>query len=150
MAPLKAGVVAVLLCGAGLLAFHEFSPDGITYAANGGGRDASSARLHLASEPRSTAPRVGSDARSPRAAIAFDLERAGAVDLEIFDLEGRSIATVARREYLEAGPHRIAWRQDPDRPVEPGLYFVRLRTDTGIWRQTLIRVPGTRDRSGRS
>ena len=30
------------------------------------------------------------------------------------------------------------------------LYFVRLRTDTGIWRQTIIRVPVTHSTSGRS
>ena len=153
MAPFRVGVVAALLCGAGLLAFHEFSADGITYAANGRGRDASSSRvttLQFTSAPRSATPRTGTEAGSPRAAIAFALERAGAVDLDIFDLEGRAIATVARREYREAGLHRISWRPDPDQPLEPGLYFVRLRTDTGIWRQTIIRVPDTRSRSGRS
>lgn len=153
MASLRVGVVAALLCGAGLLAFHEFSTDGLTYAANGRGRDASSSQvttLLFTSTPRPATPRIRTDAGSTRAAIAFALERAGAVDLEIFDLEGRAIATVARREYLEAGQHRIAWRQDPGQPLAPGLYFVRLRTDTGIWRQTIIRMPDTRSRGGRS
>lgn len=153
MASFRGGVVlVVLLCGAGLLAFHEFSSDGLTYAANGRSRDVAAAQgtLQLASLPRSTAPRIGSDLGSPRVAIAFGLERAGAVDLEIFDLDGRSIATVARREYLAAGQHRIAWRQAPGQTLVPGLYFVRLRTDTGIWRQTIIRVPASRPPSGRS
>ena len=153
MTPLRVGVVAALLCGAGLLAFHEFSTDGITYAANGRGRDASASQvtmLQFASATHSTPPRLGTAAGSPRPAIAFALERAGAVDLEVFDLDGRAIATVARREYLEAGHHRIAWRQDPGQPLAPGFYFVRLRTDTGIWRQTIIRVPDMRARSGRS
>ena len=152
MAPLRVGVVAVLLCGAGLFALHEFSSDGLTYAANGRGRNGPSAHattLQYADLSRASAPRFGTDARSATAAIAFALDRAGAVDLEIFDLHGRAIATVARRAYLEAGQHRLSWRHDPDQPLEPGLYFARLRTDTGLWRQTLIRVPA-RARSGRS
>ena len=152
MAHMRIGVVTVVLCGAGLLAFHEFSSDGVTYAANDRARALSSsqvATLQLASVTR-PATRIASDGGSPRSAIAFALERAGAVDLEIFDLEGRPIATVARRQYLEAGQHRLAWRQDPGVPLEPGLYVVRLRTDTGIWRQTIVRIPETRSRSGRS
>lgn len=151
MAHMRVGVVAVVLCGAGLLAFHEFSSDGVTYAANDKARAVSSsqvATLQFASIARPA--RIASDGVSARSSIAFALERAGAVDLEIFDLEGRPIATVARRQYLEAGQHRLTWRQDPGVPLEPGLYVVRLRTDTGIWRQTIVRVPEMRSRSGRS
>lgn len=151
MAHMRIGVVAVVLGAAGLLAFHEFSSDGVTYAANDRARAVSwgqVATLQFASVTRPA--RIASDGGSQRSAIAFALERAGAVDLEIFDLEGRPIATVARRQYLEAGQHRLAWRQDPGVPMEPGLYVLRLRTDTGIRRQTIVRVPETRSRSGRS
>jgi hypothetical protein len=145
MAPLRIGVAAVLLCGAGLLAFHEIRSDGLGSAVRREVSPGKGTIVAIASRP--TAPRGGVGAKSSGTAIAFALDRAGAVDIEIFDLQGRTVATVARREYLAAGSHRLALRQDPDRPVGPGLYFIRLRTDTGLWRQTLIRVPANRARS---
>ena len=59
----------------------------------------------------------------------FALPRAADVRLEVFDLEGRRIATpLAGR--AAAGPVTVDWRvrDDAGRAVEPGLYFARLQT----------------------
>lgn len=57
-----------------------------------------------------------------QAGIEYRLSRPGAVRLEIFDLQGRRIATLVD-EVQEAGAHRADW-QAGSRPA--GLYFVRL------------------------
>jgi len=59
----------------------------------------------------------------------FALERAADARLDVFDLQGRRVATpLASR--LPAGPAHVAWnlRRDDGHPVESGLYFVRLQT----------------------
>ncbi len=62
--------------------------------------------------------------------FGFTLERAGAVTLEIFDLQGRRIATPFRG-HSAAGTVDVDWslRDDQGRPVEAGLYFARLETE---------------------
>ncbi len=59
----------------------------------------------------------------------FALDREADVTLEVFDLQGRRVATpVAGR--LPAGPVRAGWnlRRDDGGVAEPGLYFARLQT----------------------
>jgi len=59
----------------------------------------------------------------------FALDREADVTLELFDLQGRRIATpIAGR--LPAGPVRAGWnlRRDDGGAVDPGLYFARLQT----------------------
>jgi hypothetical protein len=62
--------------------------------------------------------------------MVFALPRRANVELGIFDLAGRQIATLAHGP-AEAGPHEIAWsgRTDSGRPAGPGLYFARLTTE---------------------
>ena len=50
----------------------------------------------------------------------FDLPIASSVKLEVFDVQGRSLARPVDGEY-EAGPHRVTWAAS----TGPGLYFVR-------------------------
>jgi len=69
--------------------------------------------------------------------VRFDLARAANVALEVFDLSGRRVATLARGTF-EAGVHSRRWdaRHDDGRPAEAGLYFIRM-SGAGIPTQTV-------------
>ena len=60
--------------------------------------------------------------------IAFDLPVDASVSLEVFDVSGRLIRTLARQALL-AGEHRIAWdgADNNGRSVARGVYLYRLR-----------------------
>ena len=62
-------------------------------------------------------------------ALLVDLAAPAAGRLEIFDLGGRRVRDLARRN-LPAGATVIAWdgRDDGGAPVRPGVYFARLST----------------------
>lgn len=59
--------------------------------------------------------------------VRFDLAAPSAVRLEVFDLSGRRVTSLADGA-LEAGRHTVSWngRRDDGSSVGPGLYFVRL------------------------
>ena len=61
-------------------------------------------------------------------ALRFTLPEAGAVDLEVFSVDGRRIRSLARGE-RPAGEHFVTWdsRDDAGRDVPTGLYLARLR-----------------------
>ncbi len=63
-----------------------------------------------------------------RTAVWFDLPRAQTLALEVFDLRGARVRTLASGRF-EAGARRVAWSGDADdaRQLPSGLYFVRLR-----------------------
>lgn len=67
---------------------------------------------------------------NPQTKIAFALPRTLVVDLAIYDVSGRRVATLAAGE-LPAGPHEATWtgRDDSGRAVASGVYFFRLRAD---------------------
>ena len=67
---------------------------------------------------------------NPRTTVDFDLDRSAPVDLAVYDLTGRRVATLVR-ETLGAGRHRRIWRghDDAGRQVASGMYFIRLSTD---------------------
>jgi FlgD Ig-like domain len=68
--------------------------------------------------------------------VRFDLARATSIRLEVFDLTGRRVHTIAEGGY-PAGGYRLAWdgRDDNGAPVGSGLYYLRLSGD-GIGRMT--------------
>lgn len=66
-----------------------------------------------------------------RANFAFSLDRAGEVDLSIFDVSGRMIANVMNSS-LPAGSHNVAW--DVPSSVTSGVYMYRFAS--GGQRQT--------------
>ena len=57
--------------------------------------------------------------------IRFGIPADGHVDLGIYDVSGRLVATVAGARF-EAGYHEVSWA-DPG-TTRPGVYFLRLRT----------------------
>ena len=62
--------------------------------------------------------------------FSFDLPRAMSARLEVLDVQGRLVATLAEGE-LGAGRHERAWDGTTARGRAAGLYFVRLQTPEG-------------------
>ena len=64
---------------------------------------------------------------NPQTTIAFALPEAGRVRVDVYDVTGRRIATVADESY-GVGEHRVTWAglDQGGRPVASGVYFVRL------------------------
>lgn len=60
--------------------------------------------------------------------IRYAVTARGHVDLAVFDVQGRRVATLVREE-LEPGGHSQRWdgTDQSGRPVASGIYFVRLR-----------------------
>ena len=67
---------------------------------------------------------------NPATVIAFSLTQSGEVDLDVFDILGRRVTTLAEGHW-EAGRHRVVWdgRDADGRELATGIYFYRLRTD---------------------
>ncbi len=76
---------------------------------------------------------------TPLTTIAYRLPRDGPVRLEIFDLAGRSVATL-RDGSEAAGSHRIRWdgKDARGRLVPSGVYFYRLETPDGSESRKLV------------
>lgn len=74
--------------------------------------------------------------------IAFSLEKSGPVDISIFDISGRRIASLFQGQ-MDAGDHAVTWdgRTDQGAKAASGLYRYVLRTqDTHVSRSmTLLR-----------
>jgi hypothetical protein len=64
---------------------------------------------------------------NPATTISFALPRAGAVTLEIFDIQGRKVRTLLDDQRFEAGHHEQPWdgRDGTGRGVSSGVYFYR-------------------------
>lgn len=74
--------------------------------------------------------------RDAMATLRFDLANASTVELAVFDVAGRRVASLTRADY-PAGRHRLAWdvRDTTGRPLAPGVYFVRM-SGPGFAQQT--------------
>jgi len=70
---------------------------------------------------------------NPSTTLNFELDRAGGVELEVFDVAGRRVRTLARGGF-PAGTHAVAWDGcDGEGSALPsGVYLVRLRGDDFI------------------
>lgn len=76
---------------------------------------------------------------NPATRIQFELPRPSAVDLAVFDLGGRRVATLAS-ELWPAGRHQVLWRgrdTSGDRAAS-GLYFYRLAADGQTLTRTML------------
>lgn len=69
---------------------------------------------------------------NPMTTVSFDLARRGSVNLEIFSLRGRRVATLVN-ETLPEGRHQAAWAgcDATGRPVASGTYICRMVTEDG-------------------
>jgi endonuclease/exonuclease/phosphatase family metal-dependent hydrolase len=75
--------------------------------------------------------------------VRFDLARAAAVHIAVFDVAGRRVTELAAAAYA-AGVHSVRWdgRDATGRPLGAGVYFVRMSTNIGATqtvRVTMIR-----------
>ncbi|MEZ4386999.1 MAG: FlgD immunoglobulin-like domain containing protein [Candidatus Krumholzibacteriia bacterium] len=64
---------------------------------------------------------------NPQTTLAFEMAQTGHVDLAVFDVAGRRVATLLA-ETLTAGRHQTTWngRDQAGRPVGAGVYLARL------------------------
>lgn len=80
---------------------------------------------------------------NPRTTIAFNLPQKSAVELDIYDLAGRRVATLLSGEELESGPNAAVWtgRDTKGRSVAAGVYFYRLKAgpNVAVERVTLVK-----------
>ncbi len=78
---------------------------------------------------------------NPSTTLAFDLARSGGVEVAVFALDGRRVATLLRED-RPAGRHSVVWqgRDDNGRGVASGTYLCRLRTEQGDWTKRLTLV----------
>jgi hypothetical protein len=78
---------------------------------------------------------------NPQTVINFELSRPGSVKLQVFDVSGRLVNTLAD-EVMSGGPHGVPWNgtsRDGSR-VSSGVYFYVLQTPDGMTRNQLVVV----------
>lgn len=70
---------------------------------------------------------------NPKTTIRFDLPQTGRVELAVFDLAGRKVATLVN-EPLTAGHHAVTWlgQDDAGRRVASGTYVYRLQAGAEV------------------
>ena len=96
-------------------------------------------------EPRREVGRVLPASPNPfrlSTSVRFELSRAAAVRLEVFDLRGARIATLVEGELLPAGGHARIWdgRDTAGRLTPPGIYLVRLDAGGEVWTGRVVRL----------
>jgi hypothetical protein len=76
---------------------------------------------------------------NPSTRIDFTLDRPSRVEIAVFDLAGRRLATLQRSD-LEAGEHHVTWdgRIDGGAAAPAGHYRYMLKTDTGRLYRSMI------------
>lgn len=107
----------------------------IKYGANVADVDGSTKPLSLNLMPARPNP------AAPMAAIRFDLPSSGRIDLAVFDVTGRRVATLASG-VREAGSHEAVWngRDDQGHALASGQYFYRLMADGKTLTRKLLLV----------
>ena len=131
---------------------YDVATDGTTILVGGFGHDAGKVYVYdapgggpTATPLLGTGPTGGSLELAParpnpfRASttISFRIASAGRVELAVFDVAGRRIATLTDREFA-AGSHSVTWEADD---TAPGVYFYRATAAgrTAIARGQLVR-----------
>ena len=74
--------------------------------------------------------------------IVFAVSRPGVIELDVFDLAGRRVRTLAEHEWLASGSHRRAWdgHVEGGRAAPPGLYLIRLDEPSGRSTRALVKL----------
>jgi hypothetical protein len=105
-------------------------------------RDAANRTVELTGTPPQVVPTVTSFAPAMpnpfrgTATLSYALAKAGAVELAIYGVDGRKVATLASG-VQEAGGYRLVWDGGNARP---GLYYARLTTPEGKFTRTVVLV----------
>jgi hypothetical protein len=84
---------------------------------------------------------VGPNPAPGEASLTFEMDAAGPLRLEVYDVRGARLRTLADG-WRAAGTHRIAWDgADGDGRTQPsGVYWVRCRTLDGVISKALVLV----------
>ena len=79
-------------------------------------------------EAKAITLRVAPNPFNPRTTIEFDLPRAAAVTLDIYDIQGRRVRQLLN-ETMDAGPHSQVWngRDRQGKQASSGIYFYRFK-----------------------
>jgi hypothetical protein len=103
--------------------------------------------LPISGTPGPAAPALLALSVSPNpvrsnATVRCDLPRAGDVDLGVFDLAGRRVATLAAGA-RPAGAFSVRWdgRDAAGSPAPAGVYWIRLAAPGGTARTRVVRMP---------
>ena len=74
--------------------------------------------------------------------LRFDLPRRERVRIDIYDVQGRRVHTLANREY-ESGYHRLTWdgRDAAGRRKEPGVYYSRIEAGPNRAQGRIVFLP---------
>jgi len=66
---------------------------------------------------------------NPKTTIMFDLPKRSSVSLEVFDVAGRLVRRLVKKETLPRGRHSVDWngRDDRNAQVGSGVYFLRIQ-----------------------
>jgi hypothetical protein len=73
---------------------------------------------------------------NPSTAISFRLSAVSVVNLRVFDLLGREVATLVDGR-MEAGTHSVTWKASP---FSSGVYFYRLQSGNSVLTRKLVLV----------
>jgi deoxyribonuclease-1 len=81
---------------------------------------------------------------SLRTTIAFNLDRAGIVDLAVYNIEGKLVGRLLDDRWLPAGEHRLTFGADAFQGAElpPGVYYYRLSAGTRIAARAMLLLDG--------
>ncbi len=76
---------------------------------------------------------------NPATEIAFELDREQDVRLDVYDLAGRRVTTLAAERFA-AGHHTVTWRgrDQSGQAVPSGAYLVRLVTERAVRSQKVM------------
>ena len=76
---------------------------------------------------------------NPTTTISFSIPAPGFVELLVYDVSGRPVATLVRR-HMPAGRSSVPWngRNDGGSPVSTGVYFYRLRAGADAQTKKMI------------
>jgi flagellar hook assembly protein FlgD len=76
---------------------------------------------------------------NPRTTVTFALERAGHVELAVYDVAGRLVRTLVSGS-REAGEHRAVWdgRDEQGRAAPSGAYLCRVRAGGSVESRGLV------------
>jgi len=68
--------------------------------------------------------------------ISINQKIDGPVNIELFDLQGKSISTIYRNSFLRAGQKMIKWNASD---ISSGAYFIRVEKTDSIEMLTVIK-----------
>jgi C1A family cysteine protease len=69
--------------------------------------------------------------------VRLEMPAEGWVTLELFDVTGRRVAVLVE-DRLDRGRHVFEWSETGERALTPGLYFIRLVTDSAVETEKLV------------